>query len=105
VPLRGDLAFVQSTYAWRPQSAPTIARVAVVQGDSARTARSLAAALGAAAPAASGAAPIAGLSPQGFRARAESLYDSMRDALRRGDWTAFGRAYDALGRLLGRAPR
>jgi hypothetical protein len=25
----------------------------------------------------------------------------MRDALRRGDWAAFGRAFDALGRVLG----
>jgi len=35
-----------------------------------------------------------------------ALYAAMRDALRRGDWAAFGRAFDELGRLLGppRAP-
>jgi len=40
-----------------------------------------------------------------LRARATRLYEAMRDAMRRGDWTAFGEAYDALGALLGRAPR
>jgi len=28
------------------------------------------------------------------------LYDQMHAALQRGDWVAFGRAYDALGQLL-----
>jgi uncharacterized membrane protein (UPF0182 family) len=31
---------------------------------------------------------------------ASALYAAMRDALRRGDWIAFGHAFDALGRLL-----
>jgi hypothetical protein len=62
------------------------------------------AAFGATLAAPRGATPLAGLSPQGFRARAESLYDSMRSALRRGDWAAFGSAYETLGRLLGRPP-
>ena len=48
----------------------------------------------------------AGPSPQvDLRARAESLYRDMRDALRRGDWAAFGRAFDALGGALRVAPR
>jgi hypothetical protein len=34
-----------------------------------------------------------------FRTRVRRLYEAMREALRRGDWEAFGRAYDALGRL------
>jgi uncharacterized membrane protein (UPF0182 family) len=38
-----------------------------------------------------------------MRARAAALYGEMRDAMRRGDWTAFGRALDALGATL-RAP-
>ena len=40
-----------------------------------------------------------------LRTRAESLYRDMRDALRRGDWTAFGRAFEALGGALRVAPR
>jgi hypothetical protein len=34
------------------------------------------------------------------RKRALELYDAMRDAMRRGEWAAFGRAFDALGKLL-----
>ncbi|HEY9517163.1 MAG TPA: hypothetical protein VIQ74_15905, partial [Gemmatimonadaceae bacterium] len=34
-----------------------------------------------------------------LRTRVRRLYETMRDALRRGDWSAFGRAYDALGEL------
>jgi hypothetical protein len=40
-----------------------------------------------------------------LRARAESLYHDMRDALRRGDWPSFGRAFDALGGALRVSPR
>ncbi|MCA0376204.1 MAG: UPF0182 family protein [Gemmatimonadetes bacterium] len=32
------------------------------------------------------------------------LYDAMREAARRGDWTAFGAAFDSLGRALRRPP-
>lgn len=32
------------------------------------------------------------------------LYDAMRDAMRQGDWTRFGQAFDSLGRALGRRP-
>ena len=33
------------------------------------------------------------------------LYDVMREALRRGDWSQFGRAFDSLGSMMGRPPR
>ena len=36
-----------------------------------------------------------------LKTSAAALYAAMRDALRRGDWAAFGRAFDALGRVLG----
>jgi uncharacterized membrane protein (UPF0182 family) len=36
----------------------------------------------------------------GTTTSARSLYNTMRDALRRGDWAAFGRAFEALGRAL-----
>jgi uncharacterized membrane protein (UPF0182 family) len=40
------------------------------------------------------------VTPADFRQRVNDLYAAMRDALRRGDWNAFGKAYDELGRLL-----
>jgi hypothetical protein len=40
------------------------------------------------------------LTPANFRQRVNALYTAMRDALRRGDWPAFGKAYDDLGRVL-----
>jgi hypothetical protein len=43
--------------------------------------------------------------PVAFHARVAALYGAMRAAMQRGDWTAFGRAYDDLGRLLGAPPR
>ena len=33
------------------------------------------------------------------------LYDAMRQAMRRGDWTRFGSAFDSLGQILGRPPQ
>ena len=40
------------------------------------------------------------LTPVVFRQRVDALYTAMREALRRGDWVAFGKAYDDLGRLV-----
>lgn len=44
------------------------------------------------------------LTPERFRRRVAELYESMREAMRRGDWSGIGAAYEALGRLL-RSPR
>ena len=33
------------------------------------------------------------------------LYEAMREAMRRGDWTRFGAAFDSLGQILGRPPQ
>ena len=55
--------------------------------------------------------PGAGLAPHqnevpvvagDLRSTINGLYSAMRTALQRGDWTAFGRAFDALGVALGR---
>jgi len=91
IPIRSGIAFLQPTYRWRPQSVPALSRVAILVGD---TARSLAPPSGS-SPSAVTTPPVAGTPPS-----ARSLYDAMRDALRRGDWAAFGRAFDALGRAL-----
>jgi uncharacterized protein len=102
VPIRGGAAaYLQTTYAWRTDGAPTIARVAVHGAGASRDSVAFGSTL----------ADVAGVrldtsdvtpavTPADFRQRVNELYAAMRDALRRGDWTAFGKAYDELGRLL-----
>lgn len=93
IPVRSGIAFVQPSYRWRPQSAPSINRVALYSGDSTR---SVAPPFGLVPPVP---ALPASASPE-VKSSAAALYAAMRDALQRGDWVAFGRAFDALGRLL-----
>jgi uncharacterized membrane protein (UPF0182 family) len=65
--------------------------------DSVRVGASLAQLAGALPPPT---APTTAPAATDVRARAAALYSRMRDALRRGDWTAFGQAFDELGKLL-----
>jgi uncharacterized membrane protein (UPF0182 family) len=93
VPVRSGIAFIQPSYRWRPQSIPSVSRIAMLFDD---TSRAMAPPFGLvptipAIPAAA--------SPE-VKNSASALYAAMRDALKRGDWVAFGRAFDALGRLL-----
>jgi hypothetical protein len=44
------------------------------------------------------------MTPDDFRRRVGALYESMREAMRRGDWAGIGAAYEALGRLLRSPP-
>jgi uncharacterized protein len=102
VPLADRLVFVQSAYTWPAEGPPSLLRVAVVDHDSVFAGRTLADAFGMSAvfeP------DVGEPTDDSLRARASRLYDAMRDALRRGDWTAFGEAYEALGALLARPPR
>src|SRR6185312_3109108 len=94
VPLRSGIALVQPTYRWHGPGAPTLNRVLVLSGDSLR---SIAPPLSGATspPAVAGTAPAAD-----FRGSVARLYDVMRDALRRGDFAAFGRAFEQLGKAL-----
>src|SRR6185295_14848182 len=59
LPLAGKPAYLQAAFHWRAGGSPSLARVAMIAGDSARTGPTLAAALGLATPApgASAAAP------------------------------------------------
>jgi uncharacterized membrane protein (UPF0182 family) len=94
----GDHAvFVQPVYEWGPAGAPTLAYVAVLFDDSVHVAPTLGQLAGRPATPGGTARPRA---PDTGSIR--ELYQSMRDALRRGDWVAFGRAFDALGALLAR---
>jgi hypothetical protein len=106
IPLQGRAAaYVQTTYAWRSDAAPTIARVAVHGAGAARDS----VAFGQFLSEAAGIRPeqpdaTTALSPEAFRRRVNELYSAMRDALRKGDWPAFGKAYEDLGRVLSVPP-
>lgn len=105
VPTRWGALYAQAVYTFARDGAPTLLRVGVTTGlprDSVRFGRTFAAATGV-EPARLDSMPPPPATPAQFRARVEQLYDAMRGALRRGDWTAFGRAYDELGMLLGRS--
>jgi uncharacterized membrane protein (UPF0182 family) len=97
-PVGPSLAFFQPTYRWAPQTLPQLNRIAVLSGDSLRSV----APVGPPADSLPRARPAA--SPKvadALRDSVRALYVNMRDALRRGDWTTFGRAFEALGRLTG----
>ncbi|MDA1080477.1 MAG: UPF0182 family protein [Gemmatimonadetes bacterium] len=96
VPLATGLMYVQSHYEWGTDGAPSLAGVAAVRGGLATAGGSLREALGLPA------APD-GATGSGFRSAVDVLHRRMQQALRQGDWTAFGAAFTALERLL-RAP-
>lgn len=100
VPTRGGLVFIQSRYRAREDGSPSLAGVAMLQGDSVRSGRSLEALAGVVPIPGTPAAAATTGSPEMAR-----LWERMRDALARGDWTTFGSAFDSLGTLLGRTPR
>jgi len=94
---RGDgPAYVQTAYDWRGDGTPSVRLVAVLLGDTVRTGATIASAAGLPVPS----LPVTPLSPAEFRARIDTLYGEMREAMQRGDWLAFGTAYEALGRVL-----
>ncbi len=95
IPLRNGLAFIMPTYHWRPEGAPSLSRVAALAGDSVRPIVPNAAILRA----------ITGMPAIGPAPSLPALYQAMRDALRRGDWAAFGHAFDALGKAIERRAR
>jgi uncharacterized membrane protein (UPF0182 family) len=101
VPVGSQPVYVQPMFEWRPGANPALFRVAVARGDSVKSGGTLAKALGLATDTSSS-ATVAARSTQ---PRADSLYRAMREALARGDWTAFGRAFDALGTVLGATRR
>lgn len=101
IPHARGIAFAQTTYTARGDGTLAIARVVVAEADSVRS--------GPSALMAVGVTPSSVLlppaTPEEFRSRVEGHYRQMREALARGDWSAFGEAYEALGRLLRAAQR
>lgn len=94
VPIQSGIGFVQPSYRWRPQSTPSINRIALLSGDSSR---SFSPPFGLVPPV----PPLPATASPEVKNSAAALYAAMRDAMQRGDWVAFGKAFDALGRLLG----
>ena len=100
IPTTSGPLFVQAFYEWPPDGPPHLAGVATLRGTDRRVGRTLADALGQ-----SRSTQFAGQSTDALRAQAAHWYDAMAAALRAGDWRAYGEAWAALGRLLGRPAR
>lgn len=99
VPASGDVRFVTPLFAPRGDGAPGLDGVVVADARGVGIGTSV---LAAAGPPTPSRAP--GPVPDADAAVAASLYERMRAALRRGDWLAFGTAFEALGRALKVAP-
>jgi uncharacterized protein len=100
LPMRGRLVYAQPAYARAADGRTRVAVVGALVDDRPLAAPSLAEALGLGRSHPSADARLTG-SPESMRARIRALYASMRDAMRRGDWRAFGLAFDSLGALAG----
>jgi len=96
VPTTDGLYVFQSFYDWPPERAPALRGVVSLHAGATRTGSSLVTALG---------APSHPAGDDGaVRLRVARLYAELRDAMRRSDWSAFGRALDALGLVVGTRP-
>ncbi len=95
IPTERGPAWVQSHYVWPAEGAPRLAGVVASVDGRTRSGRTLGEALGVRTA-------VAPLASDAFRERVMRLYAAMQAALRAGDWTAYGEAWAALGRLLER---
>jgi hypothetical protein len=103
VPAGGALLYARPEYRIVATGAPALSRVVALAGDTVRVGATTIAALSVGA---ASAVPADDLTDDltdepGRLARARRLFLDSRAALRRGDWTAVGRALDALGAALG----
>jgi hypothetical protein len=96
VPLRNGTLLAAPVYRWQTPGTPTLQHTVVFAGDSGRRVPNgeLSGVIEAALP--------SSLSPAELRERVAVLHEAMSAALSRGDWLAFGKAFDALGRIVGR---
>jgi hypothetical protein len=93
ISVAGQIVLIQPRYDWRGSGPPRLLYVAALSGDSVRSARTL--------MQLAGRLPVAApISSADFRARVRELYEEMRRTSGRGDWAAYGRAFNALGALL-----
>ncbi len=102
IPTTEGPVFVQTTYAWRAGSPPSIRRVTLLLPDgSIRHGRTVVEAAGVAR---TGAESSVTATRETFEEQVRALYLRMRSTLARGDLEGFGKAYTALGELLARTP-
>jgi uncharacterized membrane protein (UPF0182 family) len=92
IPTTEGLVYVQAHYDWPTDAAPVLTGVAAMRGGVVRAGPTISDALGMPTP--------VGTAPGAFRASVDALHRRMGEALRRGDWAAFGSAFSALGQLL-----
>ena len=95
IPVSGGVALVQPSYEWKGGDRPRLLHLTVLEQDSVRTLSRL---LDLAPPP----SEVRPVSTPDFRSRVAALYAEMRRALARGDWVAYGRAFNELGTLLSR---
>jgi uncharacterized membrane protein (UPF0182 family) len=101
---------LMQTIRWtRGDGSVVIARVGVSDGEQVGVGATLADALvrigATGAPGRADARPPLTLLEEPTDGLAGRLYDTMRQALQRGDWATFGVAFDSLGRVLQRPPQ
>lgn len=100
IPSAEGFVAVQTQYVVRPDGGPQVLTATIHRGVVTVTGRTLIDAAGLPHPVAAD-PPV---TPEDFRRRVSALYESMREAMRRGDWSGIGAAYEALGRLLRSPP-
>ncbi len=100
LPTATGLWMVQPQYLWPSSGAPVVSHVAVWRAGSAAAARDIGAVLRGARPD----DPVETPGTPAWQARISALYNQMRIALKKGDWGAFGEAFESLGRLTGQPP-
>jgi hypothetical protein len=100
LPTTDGFVAVQTQYVVRPDGAPQVLVASIARREGVSAGRTLMEAGGLPTPVVSDQP----LTPEEFRRRVAALYESMREAMRRGDWSGIGAAYEALGRLLRSPP-
>ncbi len=108
VPTEGGPLLVQSLIWNRADGTPLITRVGVLHNGRVAMGFSLSEALAAWRGAPVSTTTTAAWPLLSGNVRDEQitrLYDAMRDAMKRGDWTRFGATFDSLGVMLGKPPR
>ena len=101
LPTAEGFVALQTQYVIRPDGIPQVLVATIWHRDGVRTGRTLMDAAGLPNPI----VPDVPMTPDDFRRRVSALYESMREAMRRGDWAGVGAAYEALGRLLRSPPQ
>lgn len=100
LPTADGLWIMQPQYLWPVNGTPAVSHVALWRDGSASASRDLASVLRGARPD----DPVETPGTPAWQARISSLYNQMRIALKKGDWAAFGEAFETLGRLTGQPP-